>query len=67
VSRERALRDECLQQGLHTVLERQLSKRFGMLSAETRQFLAQATPDQLETWAECLLDAPTLSTVFEQH
>jgi len=49
VSRERALRDECLQQGLHTVLERQLSKRFGMLSAETRQFLAQATPDQLET------------------
>ena len=56
-----------LQQGFHTVLERQLSKRFGPLSAETRQRLTQATPEQLETGAERLLDAPTLSTVFESH
>jgi len=51
--RERALRDEIsalqgardesrqegMQQSLHTVLEGQLSKRFGPLSAETRQWL----------------------------
>jgi hypothetical protein len=37
-----------LQQGFHTVLERQLSKRFGPLSAETRQRLTQATPEQLK-------------------
>lgn len=53
--------------GLHTVLERLLAKRFGSLSAETRQRLTQATPEQLETWAEHLLDAPTLSAVFESH
>ena len=56
-----------LQQGFHTVLERQLTKRFGPLSAETRQRLTQATPEQMETWVERLIDAPTLSAVFELH
>ena len=49
------------------MLERLLSKRFGPLSDDTRQRLTQATSDQLETWAERLLDAPTLSAVFEPH
>ncbi len=37
------------------------------LSAETRQRLTQATPEQLETWAERLLDAANLSAVFNLH
>lgn len=49
-------------------LERLLAKRFGpLLSAETRQRLTQATPEQLETWTERLLDASTLSAVFKPH
>ena len=47
--------------------ELQLSQCVGRLSAETRQRLTQATPEQLETWAERLLDTPTLSAVFESH
>lgn len=47
--------------------EIRLSQYFDRLSAETRQRLTQATPDQLEIWAERLLDAPTLNAVFESH
>jgi len=79
--RERALRDEISalrgarnegrqegrQEGQTAVLERLLAKRFGPLTDDTRQRLAGATPEQLETWAERLLDAPTLSAVFEPH
>jgi hypothetical protein len=63
------------QQGLHqgklegeaAVLERQLTKRFGSLSEEVRSRLHTASLEQLETWAECILDAPTLEAVFEDH
>lgn len=48
-------------------LERQLTKRFGPLSNETRARLRTATESQLEQWADRILDAPTLAAVFELH
>ena len=54
-------------EGQADLLTRQLTKRFGPLSAEIRTRLARATTDQLERWGERLLDAPTLDSVFEEH
>ncbi len=48
-------------------LARQLAKRFGSLSAETRARLDQATTAQLEHWGERLLDAESLEGVFDDH
>ncbi|MCB1769758.1 MAG: DUF4351 domain-containing protein [Candidatus Competibacteraceae bacterium] len=45
-----------MQQGEARILERQLIKRFGSLSEEIRQRLAQARPEQLAVWSERLLD-----------
>ena len=56
-----------VQQGEVLILERQLIKRFGSLSEEIRQRLAQARPEQLEVWSERVLDAATLNAVFESH
>lgn len=75
--RERALRDEIselqgarqegIQQGEALVLERLLVKRFGALPNEIRQLLDQASTEQLETWIDRVIDAPTLKVVFENH
>jgi predicted transposase/invertase (TIGR01784 family) len=54
-----------VQQGEVLVLERLLVKRFGALSDEARQRLAQASAEQLETWTDRLLNAPTINAVFE--
>jgi predicted transposase YdaD len=54
-------------EGEATLLARQLGKRFGTLSDETRARLAQATADQLELWADRVLDAPSLAAVFDEH
>lgn len=54
-------------EGEVNVLERQLAKRFGPLSDETRARLKNATAEQLELWAERVLDAPTLAAVFDEH
>jgi predicted transposase/invertase (TIGR01784 family) len=56
-----------VQQGAVLILERLLVKRFGALPEEIRRQLAQARPEQLETWTERLLDAATLNAVFESH
>ena len=73
--RERALRDERsdlraareagLEVGMAAVLERQLIRRFGPLDEGYRQRLRHASPDQLAFWAERLLDAPTIDSVFQ--
>ncbi len=77
--RERALRDERselraareegreegFEAGMATLLERQLTRRFGPLVEDHRQRLLHASPDQLSCWAERLLDAPTLDAVFQ--
>jgi hypothetical protein len=64
-----------LQQGLQQgkleeaalLIERLLAKRFGPLSAPTRDRLKTASTEQLETWTDRVLDAPTLDAVFNEH
>lgn len=53
-----------VQQGELTVLLRQLTRRFGPLDAATRERLQNAGPDELEQWADNILDARTLDEVF---
>ena len=42
-------------------------KRFGALTDDARSRLKSATVEQLETWAERILDARTLAEVFNDH
>jgi len=50
--------------GLRDTVARQLTLRFGPLDAATQQKLEQASPEQLDHWAEALLTAGTLEEVF---
>jgi hypothetical protein len=52
-------------QGERAVLERQLQHRFGALTPELHQKLEQATTEELERWADRVLDANTLEEIFE--
>ena len=52
-------------EGERRVLERLLQRRFGALSAEDTERLTGASLEDLETWAENVLDAKTLDDVFE--
>jgi len=54
-------------EGEVAVLARQLTKRFGPLDEQTTARLKTATLDQLDTWADRILDAPTLQAVFDGH
>jgi hypothetical protein len=79
--RERALLDEAtainaatargMEQGMQheaiSILERQLTKRFGPLTVDTRTKLKSASLDQLDLWADRILDAPTLAAVFDGY
>lgn len=49
------------------ILTRHLTKRFGPLSDATRQRLDTATLDQLDTWADRILDADSLDAVFDEN
>lgn len=49
------------------ILTRHLTKRFGRLSDATRQRLDTATLDQLDTWADRILDADSLDAVFDEN
>jgi predicted transposase YdaD len=60
-------RQEGWQQGETALLERQLSRRFGPLSTETRNRLASSTLEQLGQWADNILDAKSLEDVFASH
>ncbi len=51
-------------EGETQLLERLLTRRFGPPGAETQARLKAATLEQLEQWAENLLDAATLDEVF---
>ena len=53
-----------MQQGEALLLQRQLTRRFGELSAALLAKLAAATPAQLETWGDRVLDATSLDEVF---
>jgi len=54
-------------EGSVTLLERQLMKRFGPISDSTHVRLKAATQDQIQTWAERILDARSLAEVFNDH
>ena len=62
-------RDEGRQEGerrvLERLLQRLLQRRFGALSAENTERLTEASMEDLETWAENVLDAQTLDDVFD--
>jgi hypothetical protein len=53
--------------GQAALLERQLTRRFGPLQPEHRELLAHATREQLETWGDRILDAPSPGEVFAGH
>jgi hypothetical protein len=53
-----------MQRGEAFLLQRQLTRRFGELSAAQQAKLAAATPAQLETWGDRVLDASSLDEVF---
>ena len=61
-------REEGMERGVlrgeRTVLERQLRHRFGPLPAAVVERLGQASADDLETWADNVLDAGSLDGVF---
>jgi len=52
------------QEGEQILLQRMLTRRFGELPDWAQKRLLQASPEQLEQWADRLLDVPTLDSVF---
>jgi hypothetical protein len=56
-----------IQQGEEKLLERQLTRRFGPLSEQTRNTLKTASFEQLEQWADAILDAKTLEDIFKME
>jgi len=59
--------EQGMQQGEATLLSRLLTKRFGPLDEATRSRLNRATLEQLDVWAERVLDASSLEEVFGNH
>jgi len=57
-------RKEGVQQGEALILERLMRKRFGDLSPQVEERLARARKEELELWADRVLDARTLEEVF---
>jgi hypothetical protein len=57
-------RQQGIQQGEVIVLKRLLTRRFGPLPAWAEQRLEQASPQELEGWAEHVLEAQQLEDVF---
>jgi len=60
-------RQEGLQEARHELLERLLRKRFGAAASapQIRERLRRADAEQLDLWAERLLDAASMEEVFE--
>jgi len=60
-------RQEGRQEGEAAVLLRQLTRRFGPLGAPVTEKIRQASPAELEQWADNILDARSLDAVFQPH
>ena len=60
-------REEGREEGMLVILQRLLTQRFGPLDADLQQRLQTASPAQLETWAERVLEARDLEEVFAEH
>lgn len=54
-----------LQQGEQILLQRMLTRRFGQLPDWVNNRLNQANAQQLEQWADDLLDAKNLEAIFK--
>jgi predicted transposase/invertase (TIGR01784 family) len=54
-----------IQKGQSQLLQRQLTRRFGQLPTWTVEQLSRASDEQLELWADRVLDAQTLESIFE--
>ena len=54
-----------LQQGESRLLRKQLERRFGALPSWALDKLNSATEQDLESWGEAVLTAPTLDAVFD--
>ncbi len=56
-------------EGRQAILQRQLNKRFGqnILDFHLQEQLRQATPEQLDLWAERILDAKSVDEVFKDN
>lgn len=52
------------QLALRRMLTKQLTKRFGVLSVDIDMRIEQAALEQLETWLDRVIDAPSLQEVF---
>ncbi|MBA1264515.1 DUF4351 domain-containing protein [Stutzerimonas stutzeri] len=57
---------EGMQQGQASLLGRQLSVRFGPLPEWAVKHLEQATPEQINHWAEAIFEAQSLEELFGQ-
>lgn len=55
-------------EGGQNVLKRLLAKRFGdsVLDIRVQERLRSATPEELDTWAERILDAATIDDIFSE-
>lgn len=53
--------------GERAVLARQLERHLGDLSREIRTRLGNANQEQLEIWADRILDTETLEQVIQDH
>jgi hypothetical protein len=51
-------------EGKSSLLKRQLERRFGLLPEWASERLENAKEEELETWSEAILTAPTLEAVF---
>jgi len=58
-------KQQCMQQEASNMLKRQLTRRFGPLSQATLTRLNSADLEQIECWADNILDAQTLDEVFQ--
>ena len=63
----KAGREEGREEGMLVILQRLLTQRFGPLDAALQHRLQTASPAQLETWAERVLEARDLEEVFAEH
>jgi predicted transposase YdaD len=61
-------RTEGRTEGRNAILSRLLSKRFGLdvLDIRMQERLRNASPEQLDRWAERILDAKTVEDVFDE-
>jgi hypothetical protein len=59
--------EQGIQQGEVIVLQRQLVRRFGSLPTWAEQRLGQATRQELESWAERVLEAQRLEDIFRDE